>query len=105
MQRNRIPLSALTRLGRYDNLLITSLSQTDTKDTTCGLLATVKCKQIQVAQVKMVKVSAMPHVTDSTQKGTLQVKPVEDVSFAYANGKAIRNFISGVPYYGGGASQ
>lgn len=81
MQRNRIPLSALTRVGRYDNLLITSLSQTDTKDTTCGLLATVKCKQIMVAQVKTVKVSAMPHITDSTQKGTLQATEVVDRSW------------------------
>lgn len=82
MQASRIPLSALTRLGRYDNLLITSIEQSDDFKSVNGLRATVTCKQILTAQIKTAGVSAQPQLTGSSQGGNLQLSEVadEDVS-------------------------
>lgn len=100
IQASRIPLTALTRLGRYENLLITSLEQNDDYRTVTGLRATVVCKQILTAQVKMAAVSAQPQITDETQAGQLQVQELEDVSILYGTGTAIRDFFAN--WFGGG---
>lgn len=76
LYRERLPLTALTRLGRWDNLIIVSLQAPDDYKTLYGLKATVKMRQFLAAQVKIVKVSTKLQVTGSTNLGTVQPQKV-----------------------------
>ena len=69
LQAQRIPLSVLTRLEQYDNMLISKIEATDDADTIHALKATVSLKEIPVARVKTVKISAAPTITDSAYTG------------------------------------
>jgi hypothetical protein len=75
LQRQRIPLQVVTRLRTYQNMLIETISVPDDYTTISGLKATVTMREIFVAQVKTVKISSKPQVTDSTPRG--EVQPVE----------------------------
>lgn len=78
LQQQRVPFSVLTRLKRYDNMLIETIAVPDDYATRYGLKATVTMREIFVATVKTVKLSARPHVTDSTNRGQLQPKKVDE---------------------------
>lgn len=82
IQEDRIPFSVFTRLGRYDNMIITRLTSDDDSETISSLKAKVTLEQIPVARVRIVKVSAAPQTTQSTNLG--QAEPEEDVSLLYA---------------------
>ena len=70
LQSQRIPMQIMTRLGLFSNMLIETIAVPDDYTTQLGLKATVTLKEVFVANVKTVKVSARPHVTDSTPSGT-----------------------------------
>ncbi len=82
LQQQRIPVRVMTRLGKFDNMLIQSINVPDDVKTLYGLDATVILQEIFVAQTTTVKISANAQVTDSTNRGT--VEPVQaDESLLY----------------------
>ncbi len=72
LQTQRIPVKVMTRLGSFNNMLVETLVIPDDNTTLYGLKATVTMKEIFVATVKTVKISARPQTTDSTNRGTVQ---------------------------------
>ena len=56
IQSDRIPVSVFTKLGLYDNMLITSLSASDDYSTYHSLVATVTLREVPVAMLKTVSV-------------------------------------------------
>jgi len=74
LQQKRIPFTVLTRLKQYKNMLIETMAVPDDYTTRYGLKATVTMREIFVATVKTVKISARPQVTNNTQRGQLQPK-------------------------------
>ena len=75
LQRSRIPMSVHTRLGTYQNMLIESVSAPDDASTQNGLRCTVSMREVLVATVAKVKVSARQWTTDSaTKRGQVQPK-------------------------------
>jgi hypothetical protein len=70
LQASRVPIQVHTRLGLYQNMLIEVLSAPDDYMTLNGLKATVTFREILVAQVKTVKISARPAVTDNSKRGS-----------------------------------
>jgi len=96
LMRQRVPLQVVTRLKVYQNMLITSISAPDDHLTLYGLKATVTFKEIFVAVVKTVKISARPQTTDSTKKGNVEpVKP--DQSILKSLGEELYNTFKGGP--------
>jgi hypothetical protein len=84
LQQDRIPLTAVTRLGTYNNMLVESLVVPDDKNTTFALKATVTLKEIIVAQVTTVKISSRPQITDSTNMGDQKPQPADESLLAGA---------------------
>lgn len=80
LQAQRVPMQVTTRLKVYKNMLIESISVPDDHTTLYGLRATVTMREVFVASVKTVKISARPHVTDSTNRGVAEPTPVKDQS-------------------------
>ena len=72
LQEDRIPMSVLTRLGLYSNMLITEIKSTDTPETFRGLQADVTLREIPVARVKTVKISQAPQTTQETELGKVE---------------------------------
>ena len=85
LQKIRIPIQIVTRINVYKNMLIEIISVPDDIKTLHGLKATVTLREIFIATVKAVKVSARPQATDSTQKGEVQAIPSNE-SFLYQQG-------------------
>ncbi|MDQ7094217.1 fibronectin type III domain-containing protein [Desulfosporosinus sp. PR] len=71
LQEQRIPMNVMTHLGLFKNMLISEIAVPDDYTTLYGLKATVTLREVFVASVKTVKVSANPHVTDSTNRGVV----------------------------------
>jgi len=70
LQSQRIPMDVMTtKFGQFKNMLIETIAVPDDYTTQFGLKATVTLKEVFVATVKTVKVSARPQVTDSTNRG------------------------------------
>lgn len=78
LKSNRIPINAITKLWTYDNMLIENVSAIDSNTTAYGLRATVTLKQILVATVTTVKISARPQKTDSTNEGDQKPQQVDE---------------------------
>lgn len=75
LMESKTPFTILTRLNRYSNMLIRSISVEDTPDTLYGLRATVSMQQILVAQVTTDTVSARKWTSGGTAtKGEVQPK-------------------------------
>lgn len=72
LQALRVPLQVVTRLGVYENLLIEVLSAPDDYTTHHGLRCTVTFREIIVAKLKTVKISANPAVTNHQNRGHLE---------------------------------
>lgn len=70
LQAQRIPIQVLTRLGLYKNMLIETITAPDDVKTLYGLRATITLREIIVAEVRTVKISARPQITNSTNRGT-----------------------------------
>lgn len=77
LQGNKIPVNVMTRIGGFKNMLVQSISIPDDIKTQNGLMCTVILQEIFVAQTKTVKISANKQVTDSTNKGTPDVTPID----------------------------
>lgn len=75
MQFSRIPLSITTRLRSYQNMVIESLTPTDTYKTANGLRMRVELGQIFLAIVSQSTVSARPQDTSTTNLGTVNTQP------------------------------
>jgi hypothetical protein len=82
IQEARIPVSVLTRLAQYDNMLIENISVPDDSKALYGLHCTVTLKEIFIVDVAQTKVSARPHDTDFTDRGHLPAKPIGDLRTA-----------------------
>lgn len=75
LQEQRIPMDVMTtKFGLFKNMLIETIAVPDDYTTMNGLKATVTMKEVFVASVQTVKVSARPHVTDSTNRGEVVVE-------------------------------
>ncbi len=76
LQESRTPFSVLTRLNKYDNMVIQSISVNDDANTLYGLRASISMQQIIMATVATEKISARAWSTaSSTNKSEAQ--PVE----------------------------
>jgi len=78
LQAMRIPIQVHTRLHLYQNMLIEVLSAPDDYTTRHGLRCSVTFKEVLVAQVKTVRISARPEVTDSSKRGKQEPAPVKE---------------------------
>ena len=74
LQRARIPFTVQTRLGCYQNMLIESIAAPDDVSTKDGLRCTVSMREVLVATVATVKVSAREWTTGSTKRGPVEPK-------------------------------
>lgn len=82
LQGDRIPFNIFTRLGLYENMLITSLQASDTADTFRALSATVTLREIPVARVKEVKISSADQTTIKTEMGKIEAGNLTDVDMS-----------------------
>lgn len=73
LQAQRVPLQVMTKLKVYKNMLIEVIAAPEDYKTLYGLRTTVTLREIIVAEVKTVQISARPQVTGSTQRGTAEV--------------------------------
>lgn len=78
LQSDRIPMSVLTRLGLYTNMLITKLAASDTAETFRALSAEVTLREIPVARVKTVKISSADQTTINTEMGKIEASQIND---------------------------
>ena len=78
LQSDRIPMSVLTRLGLYTNMLITKLTTSDTAETFRALSAEVTLREIPVARVKTVKISSADQTTINTEMGKIEASQIND---------------------------
>lgn len=78
MQSDRIPVSVLTRLGLYTNMLISSLKATDTAETFRALSAEVTLREIPVARIRKLEISTDPNTTGNTPLGNLEPSKLTD---------------------------
>lgn len=69
LQKLRVPIQIHTRLNLYENMLIEVISAPDDFTTLDGLRCTVTFREILVAQVTTVQISARPEVTDASNRG------------------------------------
>lgn len=82
IQSERIPVSVMTRLWQYDNMLISSLSATEDSKTVEGLAADVVLTEIPVARVRKLKISRAPQTTVDTEMGKVEVQNVVRTALA-----------------------
>jgi hypothetical protein len=76
IQSNRIPVQVFTKLGIYENMLITELSADDSAETFSSLRANVKLEEIPVARVKKVKISQASQTTGGTEMGKVEANQI-----------------------------
>ncbi|NOU95588.1 hypothetical protein GC093_20480 [Paenibacillus sp. LMG 31456] len=69
LQQLRVPIQVHTRLGLYPNMLIEVLTAPDDYTTFEGMRCSVTFREILVAQVTTVQISARPEVTDNSRRG------------------------------------
>jgi hypothetical protein len=82
LQAARVPIQVTTRLKTYKNMLIETITVPDDYTTANALKATVVFKEIIVVNIKTVKLSAKPQVTNKTTKGKVEaVKPNRSIAY------------------------
>jgi len=87
MQKSRIPVTVLTRLGQYKNMLVEDIDVSDDYKTLFGLKATVMMKELIVAEVTTVKISASSQLTGATKRGIAEpIKVNESVAYSLGLG-------------------
>ncbi len=72
LKQARIPVTIVTRLKQYTNMVIEQIHAPDDNKTLYGLKCIVSFRQIITAEVSEVTVSARPQVTGKTEKGAVQ---------------------------------
>lgn len=81
LQYSRVPLTVMTRINIYRNMIIEHISAPQDFKTATGLRAIVALKQIITATISTTTVkSDRSQTTDSTSKGTVQSSQVDDSS-------------------------
>lgn len=80
LQEDRIPVSVLTKLDLYENMLIQNLQATDEANTYTTLSADVTLQEIPIARVRTVKISAADQATLKTEMGKIEVERLERLS-------------------------
>jgi len=70
LQKARVPVQIMARIGGFQNMLVQSIAVPDDKTTVYGLLCTVTMQEVFVAQTSTVKISANKQVTGKTNRGT-----------------------------------
>ena len=78
LQEDRIPVSVLTKLDLYENMLIQNLQATDEANTYTTLSADVTLQEIPIARVRTVKISAADQATLKTEMGKIEVEKVQN---------------------------
>ena len=78
LQEDRIPVSVLTKLDLYENMLIQNLQATDEANTYTTLSADVTLQEIPIARVRTVKISAAGQATLKTEMGKIEVEKVKN---------------------------
>jgi hypothetical protein len=76
LQSNRLPLTVHTRLNKYENMVIDTITVDDTYKTYAGLRATINMTQLLVAVIATVATSTDGQTTDSTNTGTVTATEV-----------------------------
>lgn len=76
LQEDRIPVSVLTKLELYENMLIQNLQATDEANTYTTLSADVTLQEIPIARVRTVKISSADQATIKTEMGKIEVEKV-----------------------------
>ncbi len=71
MQTDRIPVSVLTRVGLYENMLIKRIVSNDDAKTYRGLNAQVSLVELPIARVRVVEISSAPQTTIDTEMGKI----------------------------------
>lgn len=81
LRKTRLPLTVATRLETYQNMLIEQIVAPDDFKTKHGLKCIVSLKQIITAQVPIIQVvSKRKQVTQKTNRGPVQSKPLDNSS-------------------------
>ena len=78
LQEDRIPVSVLTKLDLYENMLIQNLQATDEANTYTTLSADVTLQEIPIARVRTVKISSADQATIKTEMGKIEVEKVQN---------------------------
>lgn len=73
LQSLRLPVSVVTKLDSYSNMLVETISTVEDNKTTYGLRATVTLKQVFVVNVNTVKISERPHKSAEANEGEQKV--------------------------------
>ena len=81
----REPITVTTRLGSYKNMIIIQMTASETRETMHALDCTITLQEIITASVSIVKVSASPQVTGSTNRGTPQVEEPNQSALSLLN--------------------
>lgn len=74
IMNNRLPVEVATRLGTYQNMIVTDVHASDSADTVYGLRATVDMEEILVVGVKTVKISERPEKSSTNENGDQNVE-------------------------------
>lgn len=90
MQLSRVPITVDTRLGTYNNMIIEELSAPDDYQTYHALKATVRMRQIIVADVAETTTSARSAASEETNSGQTPVSSAPDKTAAKAGADAIK---------------
>lgn len=77
LQKQRLPITVITRLGTYNNMMVETISSEDNNTTAYGLRATVTLKQIFVVSVTTVKISQRPQKSNQTNEGDQKVQKAD----------------------------
>lgn len=90
LQDSRLPFQIVTRLYTYQNMLVESLIAPEDNTLAFAMKATVTFREIFVATVETVKISARPQTTDDTVTGDAPVVTVVSQSWLKALGNALQ---------------
>jgi hypothetical protein len=86
LQSQRTPLTVVTRLRTYKNMLIQAITSSDDVRTAYGLRCLITLRQIILATVQTTTaVSSKSQTTDSTKSGTKQATTVSSDNSTVAN--------------------
>lgn len=77
LQEQRVPCNVVTRFGTYKNMLIETISVNDDNTTANGLKATITFKEILVAVVETVRISARAQKSTTTNNGDQKAKKAD----------------------------
>lgn len=69
LQKQKIPITVVTKLNTYNNMMVENIMATEDDKTTFGLRASVTLKEIFVVNVMTVKISERPHKSSESNEG------------------------------------